>query len=83
MAEVRGAAAHFGDGTSHEVEWIAEYEARYGDLTAEWFASKDGDVLQNEYAAYLRDHTVTASWVCAPAEDSDGEWTPGAIIPQS
>ena len=48
------------------IEWLKEYEARYGDLNPLWFADIDGNVDSLSYGAYRRTGEIYASWRCSP-----------------
>lgn len=52
------------------VEWIDEYESRWGDLPLVWFADEGGVTDEDAYADYLDTHTVVAAWRCSPSTGS-------------
>jgi hypothetical protein len=52
------------------IEWIGEYESRWGDLSAAWFANTDGSIDQDAYQDYLDSHKVVAAWDCNPSTGS-------------
>lgn len=52
------------------VEWVGEYEERFGQLPPVWFADEHGVVQEDSYRDYLDSHTVVASWRCTPSTGS-------------
>ncbi len=56
-----------------DVEWLPEYEAKYGRLPASWFADIDGNVDDQLYQTYIKTGEIRASWACNPSTGtSDG-----------
>ncbi|MFF8310881.1 hypothetical protein [Streptomyces lydicus] len=58
---------------SGPVDWIGEYEAAYGPLTAAWFADASGAVDEGALATYARAGTVVTAWDCGPVPGGDGD----------
>jgi hypothetical protein len=49
-----------------ELEWVSDYEQRFGKLDPAWFTNKEGKIDQPKYAAYLKDGKVSMEWDCVP-----------------
>jgi hypothetical protein len=59
-----------GSPTPVVIEWVSDYESRWGDLPPAWFADTAGVVDQDAYRDYLDSHKVVASWDCSPSTGS-------------
>ena len=53
-----------------KIEWVPDYESRWGDLPPAWFADETGVVDDDAYQDYLDSHEVVASWDCSPSTGS-------------
>ena len=56
------------------LEWVPDYEARFGLLSEAWFADKNGVVDESAVAEYRATGNYTTSWDCTP--DSGDSPTP-------
>lgn len=55
-----------------DIEWVKEYEAKYGTLNPLWFADENGVVDSISYEAYKQTGKIQASWKCKPSTGSIG-----------
>lgn len=55
-----------------EIEWLNEYEAKYGPLPEMWFADEDGTINDVLYGIYRRTGRVQDAWRCNPSTGSTG-----------
>jgi len=53
------------------VEWLALYEATYGQLSAVWFTDPEGCFQQGQFAEYCQSGEWRASWDCGPEFDEE------------
>lgn len=65
-----------------EVEWIGEYEARYGTLPEAWFMDASGILDSDSYTDYLTSHSVVASWKCSPSTNCNSRIEPDEPVSQ-
>jgi hypothetical protein len=71
-----------------ELEWVRDYEERYGELPDIWFVSDTGELDASALAEYRRTGEWRANWTCGsyiPLEDPPAphpprpEPTPGTL----
>lgn len=48
------------------IEWVPDYEARFGPLPIIWFTRRDGSVDTRALEAYQATGTVVTDWDCSP-----------------
>lgn len=49
------------------LEWVSEYEKRFGKLSKLWFTSSDGQFDPVAYDRYSKTGKIYTSWDCTPA----------------
>lgn len=58
------------------LEWVPDYEARFGPLHEAWFADKSGQVDQENLADYRRTGAYVTSWDCTPDSGENDHESP-------
>lgn len=56
------------------VNWVKDYERRFGPLPGIWFTDNDGELCEDQLRHYQHTGQVRAEWDCAPKlPDGDDE----------
>ncbi len=48
------------------IEWVPVYERLFGELTAPWFITPEGQVDEDAKTHYQQNHEILMSWDCTP-----------------